>query len=84
MKKSLINICLASLLSLTAVSVANATEPSFYENARSLGMGGVSVTYTDDYMTLYRNPAGLSLQKKNLNEFPKPALSLQGTLPDLR
>ena len=75
MKKKLINICLASLMSLAAVSSASANEPSFYENARSLGMGGVSVTYTDDYMTLYRNPAGLSLQKKTSYSVLSPTFS---------
>ncbi len=75
MKKTLINVCLASLLSLAVVPSVRAKEPSFYDNARSLGMGGVSVTYTDDYMTLYRNPAGLGLQKKKSFSVLSPTFS---------
>ena len=75
MKKHLVSICLSSLLLLTTVSSANAAKPAYYDNARSLGMGGVSVTYSDDYLTLYRNPAGLSLQKKTSYSVLSPSFS---------
>ncbi len=47
------------------ISAVFASQPNYYENARSLGMGGVSVVVSDDYLSLYRNPAGLSLQKES-------------------
>ncbi|MBY0553836.1 hypothetical protein K2P97_04850 [bacterium] len=46
-----------SLLSLKAV--ANNEWFEFYNNTRSLGMGGASVAVTSDDTSLYRNPANL-------------------------
>lgn len=52
---------LISYLSLTA----EASTPFVYENARSLAMGGVSVSVADDEQALFTNPAGLGLQDKS-------------------
>lgn len=65
MKKNLLKLFWITILSLQINSSVNASQPGFYENARSLGMGGVSVTISDDYLSLYRNPAGLSLQEES-------------------
>ena len=66
---------MSSILLLSVVSAVHAAKPDFYDNARSLGMGGVSVTYTDDYLTIYRNPAGLGLQKKTTYSVLAPTFS---------
>ena len=42
-----------------------ASTPLVYENARSLAMGGVSVSVADDEQVLYCNPAGLGLVTKS-------------------
>ncbi|MFA6748459.1 MAG: hypothetical protein WCS82_01125 [Candidatus Riflebacteria bacterium] len=47
-----------------AVSYASNT-PLTYENARSLAMGGVSVSLADDEQALFCNPAGLYLRESN-------------------
>lgn len=50
-------LIMLSLLSLKAV--ANNEWFEFYNNTRSLGMGGASVAVTSDDTSLYRNPANL-------------------------
>ena len=65
MGKYSLKIGLATILLSLAMSSAQASQPGYYENSRSLGMGGVSVTISDDYLSLYRNPAGLSLQEES-------------------
>lgn len=75
MKNFLFKSCLTVILSLSIFSVANASQPKSYENSRSLGMGGISLTYTDDYLLLYRNPAGLSLHKKTDYSLLTPTFS---------
>ncbi len=65
MNNLLKKICLATIVLSQTLTVAKAAQPSSYENARSLGMGGVSVVISDDYLSLYRNPAGLSLQSES-------------------
>ena len=75
MRKQLINLCLTALFSLQAISAVSASQPGSYDNARSLGMGGVSVAIADDYSALYRNPAGLALQKKTEYAIIAPTFS---------
>lgn len=73
MKKNIISFCLLALLALSA-SVLKAA-PLGFDNARSLGMGGVSVAIADDYQALYRNPAGISMQKKTHYSLLTPTFS---------
>lgn len=40
------------------------SEPGFYSGARSLGMGNSYVALSDDYSSVFFNPAGLGLIKK--------------------
>ena len=60
MKKSL--LC---LFILCFSSILHASTPLIYENARSLGIGGVSVSIADDEQALFSNPAGLGQQNKS-------------------
>lgn len=48
-----------SLLTLSVSAQATNEWFEFYDNARSLGMGGASVAITSDDTSLYRNPANL-------------------------
>lgn len=75
MRNKLIKLCLTALFATSAISAANATQLNCYETARSLGMGGVSVAIADDYQALYRNPAGLSLQKETSYTVIAPSFS---------
>ncbi len=59
-----IKSCFAVIFSIYIASTSCASQPGAYENSRSLGMGGCSLCYTDDYLLLYRNPAGLCLKKE--------------------
>ena len=74
MKKKVLSIVFVIFTFLNSYK-ASASTPYTFENARSLGMGGVSTTFTDDYLVLYRNPAGLSLQKKSSYSVLTPSFS---------
>ncbi len=65
MKNIFTKIFITTMILTQAISASYAMKPGSYENARSLGMGGVSVVISDDYLSLYRNPAGLSLQDES-------------------
>ena len=75
MKKQIINLCVTALISVGAVVEASASQPGSFDNARSLGMGGVSVAIADDYSAIYRNPAGIAMQKKNQLSVITPTFS---------
>lgn len=62
MKRIFISTRCALLIMLSLLSfkaVANNEWLEFYNNTRSLGMGGASVAVTSDDTSLYRNPANL-------------------------
>ncbi len=66
------------------VSLSQASTPLVYENARSLAMGGVSVSIADDEQALFCNPAGLGQQNKSkfsiLNPFYAESKNFDKTL----
>jgi hypothetical protein len=82
MKKLLTNISLVTILILQN-NIVQATPSVFYENARSLGMGGVSVPIADDYLAIYRNPAGISLHKKDSFSVLSPTFSRNSDFSDV-
>lgn len=84
MRKQLINICLSALFAIGSFSSAEAAYMNNgYDNAHSLGMGGVSVAIADDYQALYRNPAGLGLQKKTTYSVITPTFARNSDFSDV-
>ncbi len=75
MKSLLFKISLAFMLICCITTSTKASPMQIYDNARSLGMGGVSVAVDNDYLFLYRNPATLGLHKNSSYSVLSPSFS---------
>lgn len=65
---------LMMMLLLSAKALANSEWYEFYNNTRSLGMGGCSVAVSSDETALYRNPANLGSIRDLYGTFADPEL----------
>lgn len=83
MRKELINLCLTALLFASGTVAASGAQPGSYDNARSLGMGGLSVAIADDYSAIYRNPAGIAMKKSTSFSVITPTFSENSDFSDV-